>query len=104
MSYNVKILPPAVDDIQEIYNYIAYELKSVINAERTISKIRSEIENLSSFPNSFRLYPNEPWHTHGLRFMPAANYLVFFIVDDEKSEVNVLRILYGRMDFTKVWK
>lgn len=103
MDYIVKILPTAINDIQEIYNYIAFELKSVINAEKTISKIRTEIENLKTFPNGFRLYPKEPWHSRKLRFTPIGNYIVFFIANDIKLEVNVLRVLYGRIDFSKVW-
>lgn len=104
MDFAVKILPPAINDIQEIYDYIALELKSTINAEHTISKIRNEIESLGSSPASFRLYPNEPWHSRGLRFMPVGNYIVFYIADEDKKEVNVLRVLYGRRDFTKIWK
>ena len=31
------------------------------------------------------------------------NYIVFYIVNNEKLEVNVLRVLYGKMDFTRIW-
>ena len=54
-------------------------------------------------PESFRLYEKEPWKSRGLRFFSVDNYIVFYIVDNEKKEVNVLRVLYGRMDFSKIW-
>lgn len=54
-------------------------------------------------PESFRLYEKEPWKSRGLRFFSVDNYIVFYIVNNDAKEVNVLRVLYGRMDFSKIW-
>lgn len=95
MNYRVRVLPLAIEDLQEIYNYIAYELQSVINAD--------EIQKLDFMPESFRLYEKEPWKSRGLRYFSVDNYIVFYIVDNEKMEVNVFRVLYSKMDFTRIW-
>ena len=42
MNYSVKVLPSAIEDLQEIYNYIAYELKSVINAENQLKQMEDD--------------------------------------------------------------
>lgn len=68
MNYNVKILPSAIEDLQQIYNYIAYELQSIINAENQLNRIQEEISKLDFMPESFRLYEKEPWKSRGLRF------------------------------------
>ena len=93
----------AIEDLQEIYNYIAYELQSVINAENQLSRLQDEIQKLDFMPESFRLYEKEPWKSRGLRYFSVDNYIVFYIVNNEKLEVNVLRVLYGKMDFTRIW-
>lgn len=103
MNYSVKVLPSAIEDLQEIYNYIAYELKSVINAENQLNRLQDEISRLDFMPESFRLYEKEPWKSRGLRFFSVDNYIVFYIVDNENVEVNVMRVLYGKMDFSKIW-
>ena len=103
LNYRVRVLPLAIEDLQEIYNYIAYELQSVINAENQLSRLQDEIQKLDFMPESFRLYEKEPWKSRGLRYFSVDNYIVFYIVNNEKLEVNVLRVLYGKMDFTRIW-
>lgn len=103
MYYSVKILPSAIEDLQSIYDYIAYTLQSVINAENQLKRLQDAILKLDFMSESFRLYEKEPWKSRGLRFFSVDNYIVFYIVDNEKKEVNVLRVLYGRMDFSKIW-
>ena len=103
MNYRVRVLPLAIKDLQEIYNYIAFELQSVINAENQLSRLQDEIQKLDFMPESFRLYEKEPWKSRGLRYFSVDNYIVFYIVNNEKLEVNVLRVLYGKMDFTRIW-
>ena len=104
MAYTVKVTPTAIDDIQSIYDYIAYQLESVINAESQISRIQKEILKLDTMSKAFRLYPKEPWNSKGLRYFPVDNYLIFYIADEETETVNVLRVIYGKMDLTKIWK
>ena len=68
MNYNVKILPSAIEDLQQIYNYIAYELQSVINAENQLNRIQEEILKLDFMPESFRLYEKNHGKVEGSDF------------------------------------
>ena len=90
--------------MQRIYDYIAYEKQSIINAESQLSRIKDEITKLDTLPNGFRRYPYEPWYSRGLRYFPVDNYLVFYIVDEESKTVNVLKVVGGQMDLTQIWK
>lgn len=54
MTYKVVIAPEAIDDMQSHYDYIAYEKKSIINAEAQLSRIQDEILKLDTLPNGFR--------------------------------------------------
>ena len=103
MTYTVIVAPEAIDDLQRHYDYIAYEKKSIINAEAQLSRIQEEILKLDSLPNGFRRYCNEPWKSRGLRFFPVDNYLVFYMVDEENHIVNVMRVIGGQMDLNRIW-
>ena len=77
LNYRVRVLPLAIEDLQEIYNYIAFELQSVINAENQLSRLQDEIQKLDFMPESFKLYEKEPWKSRGLRYFSVDNYIVF---------------------------
>ena len=104
MTYKVVIAPEAIDDMQRHYDFLAYERKSIRNAEAQLSRIQKEILNLDLLPNGFRRYSKEPWHSRGLRYFPVDNYLVFYMVDEENHIVNVMRVIGGRMDLDQIWK
>lgn len=104
LEYSVELLPSAEEDLSNIYNYIANDLQSEINAKRIITKLETEIYKLELMPESFRLYEYEPWRSKGLRHFPVGNYEIFYIVDTDKKKVFVLNILYGKMNFQEIWK
>lgn len=104
MNYTVILAPEALEDLQNIYDYIAYEKESVINAESQLSRLQEKILKLDLMPESFRLYPKDPWKSKGLRFFPVDNYLIFYTTDNENHKVNVLRVIYGKMDLDSIWR
>lgn len=104
MDYQVLISPEALEDLQNIYDYIAYEKKSIINAESQLSRLQDEILKLDLMPKSFKLYPKEPWKSKGLRYFPVDNFLIFYLTDNKKKSVNILRVIYGKMNLDKIWK
>ena len=75
-----------------------------INADSQLSRIEDEIKKLDTLPNGFRRYSKEPWYSRGLRYFPVDNYLIFYMVDEEKHIVNVLRVIGGQMDLNQIWK
>ena len=100
MSYSVRIMPPALEDIK----LIASSAKSEKNSTLQMENLKAEIEKLKEFPDAFRLYKDEPWKSRGLRFFPVGKYLVFYILNEAENSVSVLRIIFGKMDLTEVLK
>ena len=98
MTYQVLLTSRAEADLRGIYSYIGSELLSPENAAEQISRIRKYIEELAVFPLRFWLYDCEPWRTRGLRILRVDNYLVFYVVDEMKTVVTVIRVMYGGMD------
>ena len=98
MSFRIVMTDQAANDLRGIFEYIAYELKSVQIAEGQLDRLEKNILSLDTMPGRFRLYDKEPWRSRGLRIMPVDNYLVFYIPDTEKETVSIIRIMYGGRD------
>lgn len=87
MIYEVIITDQANADLRGIYEYITFELLSPDNAAGQLDRLEEHILGLEEFPEKYRLYGNEPWHSRGLRVMPVDNYLVFYIPDKDTGSV-----------------
>ncbi len=101
MSYSVKISNEADNDLRSIYEYIAFELKSAENAIGQLDRLEQSILKLNEMPERYKLYENEPWKSKGLRMMPVDNFIVFYIPDNEKNTVTVIRVMYGGRNIEK---
>lgn len=53
---------------------------------------------MNSMPARFPLTEEEPWHTCGIRKMTVKNFLVYYLIDEEKKVVSVAAVVYGRRD------
>ena len=102
MSYSVTITDKADEDLRSIFEYIAFDLHSRINAARQINRLEEAITSLSEMPKRFSLYGNEPWRSRGLRMMPVDNYCVLYIACDDTLSVEILRVMYGGRNIKQI--
>ena len=102
MSYQVRIADEAARDLRGIFEYIAFALQSVKNATGQLSRLQDEILSLSEMPERYRRYELEPWHSRGVRRFAVDNYVVFYLPDSKKNEVNVLRVLYAGRELDRI--
>lgn len=98
MIYEVVITKQAEADLRGVYEYIAFELLSPDNAVGQLDRLAENIIGLEEFPEKFRQYEKEPWHSRGLRVMPVDNYMVFYIPDKDKASVTIIRVMYAGRD------
>lgn len=98
MIYEVITTDQADDDLRCIYEYIAFELLSPDTAAGQLGRLEKHIVGLEEFPEKFRHYEKEPWHSRGLRVMPVDNYLVFYIPNKDAGIVTVIRVMYAGRD------
>lgn len=101
MSWNVYYTEKAENDLRGIYEYIAYNLFAPTTAKKQIATIMGEISKLDENPLRFPLYKNEPWKSRGLRCFPVNNYMIFYLPEEEKNIVTVIRIMYGGRNIDK---
>lgn len=98
MSWDIVYTAKARRDLRNIYEYIAYDLLVPEIAAGQTQRIMKSIRSLDRMPMRFQLYDEEPWHSAGLRFFPVDNYLVFYLPDETKNTVSIVRIMYGGRD------
>jgi plasmid stabilization system protein ParE len=96
----VYISPEAQNDLHDIRKYIAMELGNPSAAANTVSKIMKGIQGLEVFPGIGTPLAPVVDISNEYRFLVCGSYLVFYRHDD--SGVYVVRILYGRRDYTRI--
>ena len=102
MAYKVSVSEQAEKDLNDIYSYIYYELKSKISAERIAQRLRDAMFGLSEMPKRFHVCPLEPWFSRGVRSVSVGNYSVFYFVNDDENDVLITRIVYGKRNVEKL--
>ncbi|MBO5241404.1 MAG: type II toxin-antitoxin system RelE/ParE family toxin [Lachnospiraceae bacterium] len=95
-QYKVEITKEALQDMEDIYNYIALELLSPENAMGQYNRIADEILTLNTFPQRYRIMDSEPEKQMELRRILVDNYSVFYIILGDK--VIVTDVLYTPSD------
>lgn len=101
MSWNVVYSAEARLDLRNICKYIANELLVPETAMGQTKKIMKEIRSLNEMPMRHRLYDDEPWRSQGVRCFPVDSYLVFYLPNETKNTVSIIRIMYGGRDIRK---
>ena len=99
-SWKVMYSNAAESDLADIYAYIAYSLLAPENAAGQAERIMQAVERLSTMPMRHEVYPEEPWKSMGLRYMNVDHYCVFYLPDEQKGEVEIVRIMYSGRDKT----
>lgn len=91
----------ARQDLQEIYEYIAYTLLVPDTAKAITEVILGAGRSLENLPERNPLYRDEPWHSRGVRVLRVKNYLIFYVVDLDTDTVSIARIMYGGRDLSR---
>ena len=101
-SYSVVYSPEALNDLKDIYAYIAQELMAPDTALNQVNRIRKEIRSLDFMPSRYALVDWEPWKSMGMRKVPVDNFVVFYTVDSNSMTVVIIRIVYGGRDIESI--
>ena len=90
----------ALQDLDEIFDYIAIEKQNPIAAQNTIQGIRKTISDLKTLNNiGVKLFLPSGLETQ-YRFIQYKNFLSFYRVSG--MDVFIDRILYGKRDYMRI--
>ena len=100
-SYSVVYSPEALNDLKDIYAYIAQELLVPDTALNQVNRIRKEIRSLDFMPSRYALVDWEPWKSMGMHKVPVDSFVVFYTVNSDSMTVAIIRIVYGGRDIDR---
>ena len=87
-SYKVGYSVDALDDLREIYSYIANELLVPETASAQLSRIRKEVRSLDFMPARYALVDYELLHSTKIHHLPLDNFIMYYFVDDKQMVVS----------------
>jgi toxin ParE1/3/4 len=100
--YKLKYLPLALMDLRGITDYITDTLKAPNAALDLLNALDDSISMLQEYPYSYKVYLSIKELEIEYRLLPVKNYLVFYVVKEQVVEIH--RVVYAKMDLTKVIK
>ncbi len=98
-TYDVRLIPLAEKDLQNIYDYIANTLGNVSAANKLVNDFVTVFKTMAIMPYSYPKINNGYVKDKELRKAVVNNYIAFYKVDDDKRVVYVVRIIYGMSNY-----
>ena len=95
MKNNIHYSPEAQNDLDEIWEYITFELCNPQAAENTVNKIMDTVDELENFSEIGAPLSAVTDIESDYRFLTSGNYMVFYRVNEQ--DVYIDRVLYGRL-------
>ncbi|MCL2808379.1 MAG: type II toxin-antitoxin system RelE/ParE family toxin [Coriobacteriia bacterium] len=100
--YKVSLSRLAEQDVNEIIRYISVDLAVPDTAMVMLETIEESLKSLSTMPEIHPLVQDDVLASAGYRKLIIKNYIAFYLVDNMKKEVDVIRVLYSRRDWHRL--
>ena len=102
MSYTVNITYSAKQDLRSIALNIAAQSGETEIARDFVRRLRDKCLQLTDFPNACAVPSDYVLRCMGYRFVVYKDYLIFYLVDESESTVNITAIFNSRMDYIRI--
>ena len=102
--YNLIFSKIMDDDIDSCYIYIKDTLEAPIAAKNLMKELYEKLDILKERPYSRPLLHDKLLASFGIRFIKVKNYLLFYSIEEEVKNINVITFMYGRRDWTNILK
>lgn len=101
-EYALNIYPEAVKDMERIFEYISVTLCNPTAAAKQIHDFEQSLNLVCSQPECCPYIRNEYVKDKTLRKLLVNNYIVFYRAIHDRREIQVVRVLYGMMNYEKL--
>ena len=100
--YTLRFTRHAAQDLDAMFQYIAYELEAETAAKALMQEIEHTISNLREFPYSAPQARDDLLARKGYRALTIRKkYVAVYRVNEAQCEVVVQRIFYGRREYKR---
>lgn len=101
-TYDVIVYDAAEADIQSIMGYLSKTLQEPDTAKSMLLRFREAILSLRSMPERFPLVQDSYLASLGIRITSVGKYLIFYVVQKAARRVDIVRVLYGKRNWTEL--
>lgn len=98
-KYTVKISPQAYDDLDQIFEYIAFELQAPETALSLIDLIEEEVLSLDEMPQRGAERKVGIYANRGYRQLFIKNFTVVYRIQENTKTVIVITVRYTPSEF-----
>ena len=99
--YAVEIFPLAEEDLENIYIYYFTESQEREVAAKVTGRLKEAIVGLSHMPKSHPQAQERRLRKDGFRKLICGEYVIPFLIDEDKKTVSVVRVFHGKMNYQK---
>lgn len=104
MNYIVRLTDTAQQDLREIVYWIVNQSKDKEIAKHFVGELMETCKKLDTFPNLGAFPKDRIIRSAGYRFIIHKDYLIFYLVNEEKKQVNIMAIFNSKKDYMRVMK
>lgn len=97
--YEVRLMNQALQDLDEIYGYIARNLQEPGVAAELLDALESEILSLEYLPYRCSERRTGSFANSGYRQLMVKNYIVVYRIDEAHKQVLIVTVRYARSTF-----
>lgn len=66
-----------------------------------LKQLKAKMMSLHTMPYRVKLIDEQPWGNLGFRKIRTKNYYIYFLVDENRKEIQILAVIYVRRDQAK---
>ena len=103
-KYSFLFTASAQDDLDETLGYISEDLCNPSAAIGFLNKLEDTLSVICSFRLSGSLIDNKYVANKKVRKVVIGNYVLYYVPDQAKSEIDILRIIYSQRDREQIEK
>ncbi len=78
MTYRVEYTAQALEDLQSVYEHIAFVLAAPDTARKIYKKIIQAVDSLDAMPERFPIFENSRWKSMEIQTMSVKKIYYFF--------------------------
>jgi addiction module RelE/StbE family toxin len=91
-------MPQAERDLDDIFDYINYELQNPTAAENMIDEISNALIGLEDMPKKYPHSQIPELKALGIRKVVVKKYIALYLIDEEAKTATVVTVFYGARD------
>ena len=104
MAIRTRLSELAENDLDEIMRYYCEELFIPQAAANFHNKIQKQIDLIDDNPFMYPLHHDEKLSAEGYRFVVIGKYIMFYIVSEDETSVDIIRIVYGGRNLSALFE